>query len=154
MRVAMPKGAWRPVFVSIPLSLRERAGVRGSTQSVAKFCWYVFSAVPSPPAPLPKGEGKCLPMTPLHVVQIVMLALVQGLAELLPVSSSAHVIVAEKLMELDPAAPEQTLLLVMLHTGHDVRRDRLFLAGLDGRAFSPPAKCSSSRRSDWESPRC
>src|SRR5664279_1720558 len=36
---------------------------------------------------------------------------------LLPVSSSAHVIVAEKLMGLDPTAPEMTLLLVMLHTG-------------------------------------
>ena len=41
----------------------------------------------------------------------------QGLAELLPVSSSAHVIVAEKLMGLDPSAPPTTLLLVMLHTG-------------------------------------
>ena len=53
-------------------------------------------------------------MTLLHVV---ILAIVQGLAELLPVSSSAHVIVAEKLMGLDPSAPKMTLLLVMLHTG-------------------------------------
>jgi undecaprenyl-diphosphatase len=45
------------------------------------------------------------------------LAVVQGAAELLPVSSSAHVIVAEKLMGLDPTSPEMTLLLVMLHTG-------------------------------------
>lgn len=49
--------------------------------------------------------------------KIVLLAIVQGLAELLPVSSSAHVIVAEKLMGLDPTAPQMTLLLVMLHTG-------------------------------------
>jgi undecaprenyl-diphosphatase len=42
---------------------------------------------------------------------------VQGLAELLPVSSSAHVVVAEKLMGLDPSSPQMTLLLVMLHTG-------------------------------------
>lgn len=49
--------------------------------------------------------------------QIAVLALVQGAAELLPVSSSAHVIVAEKLMGLDPTSPEMTLLLVMLHTG-------------------------------------
>ena len=48
---------------------------------------------------------------------VIVLAIVQGLAELLPVSSSAHVIVAEKLMGMDPAAPETTLLLVMLHTG-------------------------------------
>ncbi len=49
--------------------------------------------------------------------KIILLALVQGLAELLPVSSSAHVVVAEKLMGLDPSAPQMTLLLVMLHTG-------------------------------------
>ena len=36
---------------------------------------------------------------------------------MLPVSSSAHVILAEKLMGLDPTAPEMTFLLVMLHTG-------------------------------------
>lgn len=49
--------------------------------------------------------------------QILVLAVIQGAAELLPVSSSAHVIVAERLMGLDPTAPEMTLLLVMLHTG-------------------------------------
>ena len=53
----------------------------------------------------------------MHLLQIVVLAIVQGAAELLPVSSSAHVIVAEKLMGLDPTAPQMTLLLVMLHTG-------------------------------------
>lgn len=50
-------------------------------------------------------------------LQILLLGLIQGAAELLPVSSSAHVIVAEKLMRLDPASPEMTFLLVMLHTG-------------------------------------
>src|SRR6185312_17251398 len=54
---------------------------------------------------------------PLSLLQIVILGLIQGAAELLPVSSSAHVIVAEKLMHLDPTAPEMTFLLVMLHTG-------------------------------------
>jgi undecaprenyl-diphosphatase len=49
--------------------------------------------------------------------QVILLAILQGLAELLPVSSSAHVVVAEKLMGLDPSAPQMTLLLVMLHTG-------------------------------------
>src|SRR5579884_1979095 len=51
------------------------------------------------------------------MLHVIILAIVQGLAELLPVSSSAHVIVAEKLMGMNPAAPEMTLLLVMLHTG-------------------------------------
>jgi undecaprenyl-diphosphatase len=48
---------------------------------------------------------------------ILILALIQGAAELLPVSSSAHVILAERLLGLDPAAPEMVFLLVMLHTG-------------------------------------
>lgn len=53
----------------------------------------------------------------MDLLQIVFLAVIQGAAELLPVSSSAHVIVAEKLMGLDPTTPQMTLLLVMLHTG-------------------------------------
>ena len=53
----------------------------------------------------------------MMLLKILILAIVQGAAELLPVSSSAHVIVAEKLMGLDPVSPEMTLLLVMLHTG-------------------------------------
>ena len=53
----------------------------------------------------------------MSLIHVIILAIVQGLAELLPVSSSAHVVVTEKLMGLDPSSPEMTLLLVMLHTG-------------------------------------
>jgi undecaprenyl-diphosphatase len=53
----------------------------------------------------------------MSLLKIIILAIVQGLAELLPVSSSAHVVVAEKLLGLDPSSPSMTLLLVMLHTG-------------------------------------
>jgi undecaprenyl-diphosphatase len=53
----------------------------------------------------------------LNYFQILLLAIIQGACELLPVSSSAHVIAAEKLMHLDPSSPEMTMLLVMLHTG-------------------------------------
>ncbi len=53
----------------------------------------------------------------MPILKVIILAIVQGLAELLPVSSSAHVVVAEKLMGLDPTSPQMTLLLVMLHTG-------------------------------------
>ncbi|MGH8260158.1 MAG: undecaprenyl-diphosphate phosphatase [Steroidobacteraceae bacterium] len=53
----------------------------------------------------------------MSLIHVVVLAIIQGLAELLPVSSSAHVVVAEKLMGLDPSAPALTLLLVLLHTG-------------------------------------
>jgi len=53
----------------------------------------------------------------MTILKVIILAIVQGFAELLPVSSSAHVVVAEKLMGLDPSSPQMTLLLVMLHTG-------------------------------------
>lgn len=53
----------------------------------------------------------------MDLLHIFILAVIQGLAELLPVSSSAHVILAEKLMGFDPSAPNMTFLLVMLHTG-------------------------------------
>ena len=53
----------------------------------------------------------------MFFLKILVLAVVQGAAELLPVSSSAHVIIAEKFLGLNPTAPSMTLLLVMLHTG-------------------------------------
>lgn len=53
----------------------------------------------------------------MSLLNVIILAIVQGLAELLPVSSSAHVVVVEKLLGLDPSSPPLTLLLVMLHTG-------------------------------------
>ena len=54
---------------------------------------------------------------PPTLLQIILLGIVQGAAELLPVSSSAHVIAAERLMRLDPSSPEMTYLMVMLHAG-------------------------------------
>ena len=53
----------------------------------------------------------------MNYLHVLLLAVIQGLCELLPVSSSAHVIVAEKLLGLDPSSPQMTFLLVMLHTG-------------------------------------
>ena len=53
----------------------------------------------------------------ISILQILILAAIQGICELIPVSSSAHVIFAEKLMGIDPTTPEMTMLLVMLHTG-------------------------------------
>jgi undecaprenyl-diphosphatase len=53
----------------------------------------------------------------VNLIQILILGLVQGAAELLPISSSAHVIIVEKLMGLDPSSPDMTFVLVMLHTG-------------------------------------
>src|ERR1700679_4244435 len=53
----------------------------------------------------------------MSLVQVIILPFVQGLAELLRGRGSAPVIVAQKLMGLDPSSPPLTLLLVMLHTG-------------------------------------
>jgi undecaprenyl-diphosphatase len=53
----------------------------------------------------------------VNVLQVIILSLIQGACELLPVSSSAHVLVAAKLMGINPASPEMTFLLIMLHTG-------------------------------------
>jgi undecaprenyl-diphosphatase len=54
----------------------------------------------------------------LNYFQILILALIQGACELLPVSSSAHVIAAEKLMGVkDAGSPEMVMLLILLHTG-------------------------------------
>ncbi len=59
----------------------------------------------------------CLYNSSVPLLKIAILAIIQGLAELLPISSSAHVIIVEKLLGLDPSSPAMTLLLVMLHTG-------------------------------------
>lgn len=53
----------------------------------------------------------------MPLFKIIILAIIQGLAELLPVSSSAHVVVAERIMGLNASSPQMTLMLVMLHTG-------------------------------------
>jgi undecaprenyl-diphosphatase len=58
-----------------------------------------------------------IPLNMLSYFQILILALIQGACELLPVSSTAHVIAAEKIMGLNPSSPEMTMLLIMLHTG-------------------------------------
>src|SRR5271156_2628861 len=72
--------------------------------------------------------------------QILILALLQGACELLPVSSSAHVIAAEKLMSMDPSSPEMTMLLVMLHTGTMFAVIVYFWNGWKRDYFSVPGK--------------
>ncbi len=46
-------------------------------------------------------RGRELKMNSISSLQVLILAVIQGAAQLLPVSSSAHVIVAEKLMGLN-----------------------------------------------------
>jgi undecaprenyl-diphosphatase len=70
------------------------------------------------------------------ILKIFILAVVQGLCELLPVSSSAHVIIAEKLMGLDPTTPLMTFVLVMLHTGTMLAVIAYFWSSWRSRFFS------------------
>src|ERR1700733_2356405 len=80
------------------------------------------------------------------VLKVLVLAIVQGFCELLPVSSSAHVIIAEKLMGLDPTTPAMTFLLVMLHTGTMLAVIVYFWNTWRSRFFSSaPAFCSFAR---------
>jgi undecaprenyl-diphosphatase len=53
----------------------------------------------------------------MDYLQILIFAIIQGAAELLPVSSSAHVILVAKLLGRDTSSPEFVFLLIMLHTG-------------------------------------
>jgi undecaprenyl-diphosphatase len=74
----------------------------------------------------------------MDFVKILVLALVQGAAELLPVSSSAHVILAEKLMQMDePSAPSMVFLLIMLHTGTMFAAIVYFWSGWKALLFPP-----------------
>src|SRR5271155_2629035 len=81
------------------------------------------------------------------VLQIFILAIVQGLCELLPVSSSAHVIMAEKLMGLDPTTPAMTFVLVMLHTGTMLAVIAYFWTSWRRRYFSSAAAFGAFARS-------
>jgi len=53
----------------------------------------------------------------MNYLVILLLAVIQGAAELLPVSSSAHVILVARLLDRDPGKPDFVFLLIMLHTG-------------------------------------
>jgi undecaprenyl-diphosphatase len=79
----------------------------------------------------------------MPLLKVIVLAILQGVAELLPVSSSAHVIVAEKLMGLDPSSPPMTLLLVMLHTGTMFAVIVYFWTRWRGTYFQSPAAFKS-----------
>src|SRR6516164_2083600 len=72
-------------------------------------------------------------------LKVFILALIQGAAELLPVSSSAHVILAQKLMGLDPSRPDMVFLLIMLHTGTMFAAIVYFWSGWKAILWSPDA---------------
>ena len=64
----------------------------------------------------------------MPIFKVILLAIVQGLAELLPVSSSAHVVVAEKLMGAAPSASAVSRLNQSLTEQYEAWRQRPLLA--------------------------
>ncbi|MEJ2010139.1 MAG: undecaprenyl-diphosphate phosphatase, partial [Acidobacteriota bacterium] len=74
-------------------------------------------APPREPTGGPPSQRANKEQTQMQLIYVVILAAVQGLTELLPVSSSAHVIVTAELLHIDMSTPANALLLVMLHTG-------------------------------------
>src|SRR5476649_2118879 len=77
-------------------------------------------------------------------LQIIILAMIQGAAELLPVSSSAHVIVAEKLMGLKASSPEMMFLMIMLHAGTMLAVIAYFWKSWKGSFFASKTSTSDS----------
>jgi undecaprenyl-diphosphatase len=81
-----------------------------------------------------------------YYLKVLVLALIQGAAELLPVSSSAHVILAQKLMGMDPSSPPTVFLLIMLHTGTMFAAIVYFWPAWKRTLFTPQAPPGSGRR--------
>ena len=79
-------------------------------------------------------------------LKVFVLSLIQGAAELLPVSSSAHVILAEKLMGLEPDKPSMVFLLIMLHTGTMFAAIVYFWSAWKASLFPPPERAGEGRR--------
>ncbi len=82
----------------------------------------------------------------MDYIKVLILALVQGAAELLPVSSSAHVILAQKLMGLDPSSPAMVFLLIMLHTGTMFAAVVYFWSGWKALLWPPRETPGTGRR--------
>jgi undecaprenyl-diphosphatase len=79
-------------------------------------------------------------------LKVLILAIIQGAAELLPVSSSAHVILAQKLMGEDPSSPQMVFMLVMLHTGTMFAAIVYFWSAWKAILFAPAARPGSGLR--------
>src|ERR1051326_6474381 len=80
-------------------------------------------------------------------VKVLVLALIQGAAELLPVSSSAHVILAAKLMGMEEMdRPSMVFLLIMLHTGTMFATIIYFWSAWKALLFPPPERAGEGRR--------
>src|SRR5437588_3481711 len=80
-------------------------------------------------------------------LKVLVLAVIQGAAELLPVSSSAHVILAAKLMRMEEMdRPAMVFLLIMLHTGTMFAAIVYFWSGWKATLFPPNESPGTGRR--------
>jgi undecaprenyl-diphosphatase len=80
-------------------------------------------------------------------LKVFVLSLIQGAAELLPVSSSAHVILAAKLMRMEEMdKPSMVFLLIMLHTGTMLAAIVYFWSAWKASLFPPPERAGEGRR--------
>jgi undecaprenyl-diphosphatase len=80
-------------------------------------------------------------------LKLLVLSLIQGAAELLPVSSSAHVILAARLMHMEEMdRPSMVFLLIMLHTGTMFAAIVYFWPAWKALLFPPPERAGAGRR--------
>lgn len=80
-------------------------------------------------------------------VQVLVLSVIQGAAELLPVSSSAHVILAARLMGMEGMdRPAMVFLLIMLHTGTMFAAIVYFWTAWKALLLPPPERAGQGRR--------
>ena len=91
-------------------------------------------------------------MTELSYASAIVLGLIQGLTEFLPVSSSGHLVIAQRLLGLDSGAPALLLFDVVTHLGTLLAVTIVF-AGTFGKFVARLAAESSSgysgRRCAW-----
>jgi undecaprenyl-diphosphatase len=80
-------------------------------------------------------------------LKVLVLSVIQGAAELLPVSSSAHVILAARLMNMESMdRPSMVFLLIMLHTGTMFAAIVYFWSAWKALLLPPPERAGQGRR--------
>ncbi len=85
----------------------------------------------------------------MPLLKIIVLAIVQGLAEVLPVSSSAHVVVAEKLLGLDPVLAADDAAARHAAYRHDDRGHRVLLAAVAPRLVLERGRVAALSPRSW-----